>query len=159
MSFNKRRELVSLLMRVMVGFILIYSGYTKISEPFENFYLAILSYKVVGERIAYITAKTLPWIEVYLGVFLVFGLFLKEVAMACFSLFAVFELLLLQAIIRKLEIASCGCFGSSHSNPIGVEFALNVIWLFFLYMSFKFSKKFSLDFLLENKFGGNEKNQ
>lgn len=152
MSYEKRREIVSFFMRVMVGFVLIYSGYIKITEPLESFISSILSYKVVNETVAYYSALILPWIEVYIGILLVFGLFTKFVLRLSFVLFSFFEILLLQAIIRKLEILDCGCFGSKHSNPVGVEFALNLIWLFFIYMAYKYSDKISIDRFIENRY-------
>lgn len=153
MIFEKRRHLTSFLMRVFVGCILVYSGYIKIIEPFESFYSSILSYKVVGDGIiAYYIAKFLPFFELYLGLFLIFGLFLKESILISLCLFSMFEILLLQAIVRKLDVVNCGCFGSSHSNPIGVEFGLNIIWIFFLIIAYKYSKDISLDNYLERKF-------
>jgi uncharacterized membrane protein YphA (DoxX/SURF4 family) len=151
-DFKNRRELVSAIMRVVVGCILIYSGFIKISEPLENFYNAILGYKIVSGDLALISAQVVPWIEVYLGVLLVFGLFNKLVSIFSILLFLGFELLLAQAMIRGLEVKSCGCFGATHSNPIGVEFTLNLVWLSFLFLGYKFSYRFSLDRLIESKF-------
>jgi uncharacterized membrane protein YphA (DoxX/SURF4 family) len=152
MSFEKRREIASFFMRVMVGFILIYSGYIKISEPLESFISSIMAYKVVNDKIAYYIALALPWAEVYLGIFLVFGLFNKIIIKISSLCFFVFEFLLMQAMIRGLEITECGCFGSMHSNPIGIEFVLNLVWLFFLYMGYRYSPNISLDRFVENKF-------
>lgn len=152
MDFKNRRELVSAIMRVVVGCILIYSGFIKISEPLENFYNAILGYEIVSGDIALISAQVIPWIEVYLGVLLVFGLFNKLVSIFSILLFLGFELLLAQAMIRGLEVENCGCFGATRSNPIGVEFALNLVWLSFLFLGYKFSYRFSLDRLIESKF-------
>lgn len=152
MTFSKRARYISPIMRVMVGFVLFYSGYTKIIEPVESFYSAILSYKVVGQSLAYYTALVLPWVELYIGVLLIAGLFEKYVIKMAALLFIVFEILLLQAMVRKLDIVSCGCFGAKHSNPIGVEFVLNIIWLFFLWISYRFRTPFSVDSLIEKRF-------
>jgi uncharacterized membrane protein YphA (DoxX/SURF4 family) len=152
MEFEKRRKIVSFLMRVIVGFVLIYSGYIKIIEPKEQFVSSILSYKIVGEGIASIVADFLPWIELYLGLIFAFGIFINIISFFIFGIFGVFEVILLQAIIRGLEITNCGCFGTSHSNPIGVEFALNLIWIIFSWFSFKYSKDISIDHLVEKKF-------
>ena len=153
MSFEKRREIASLIMRVFVSLVLIYSGYLKIIEPREQFIDSILSYKIVGEKIALIVASFLPWFELYLGIVLLAGIFVKITSAVAFFLFIFFELILLQAMIRGLEIANCGCFGASHSNPIQLEFMLNLIWIVFAYLSFKYSYRFSLDFVIEKRFG------
>lgn len=157
MSFEKRREIVSFLMRAMVGAVLIYSGYIKISEPLESFISSILSYKVVGEKTAYYAASILPWAEVYIGVLLILGLFTKWITRAAFLLFCFFEILLLQAMARGLEVIDCGCFGAKHSNPIGVEFGLNLIWIFFIFMAYKYSYRFSFDKFIEKKYNSDEK--
>ncbi len=142
MSFEKRREIVSFLMRIMVGGVLIYSGYLKIMEGVESFVQAIMAYKVVNEKIAYYAALFLPWFELYLGVLLIWGVFNKIMIKISILLFSFFEVLLLQAIIRGLEIKNCGCFGAAHSNSIGVEFGLNLIWIFFLLLALKYFNSF-----------------
>jgi uncharacterized membrane protein YphA (DoxX/SURF4 family) len=152
MDFEKRRKIASFLMRVVVGFVLIYSGYIKIIEPKEQFVDSILSYKIVGERIATIVADFLPWFELYLGLIFAFGIFINLVSFFIFGLFGAFEVILIQAIIRGLEITNCGCFGAGHSNPISVEFALNLIWIIFSWFSFRYSKDISVDYLVEKKF-------
>lgn len=152
MNFSQRAKMLSPFLRVVVGFILIYSGYVKITEPIEIFYTSILSYKIIGEKLAYLTALLLPWMELYLGVFVVLGLFERYVLILSFFLFISFEILLIQAMIRGLDIVSCGCFGSRYSNPIEVEFVLNLAWLFFLFISYRFKTEFCLDNLIEKKF-------
>ncbi len=153
MTFFERAKYISPIMRIVVGSVFCYSGYLKIIEPIESFYSAIMSYKVVGQTLAYYTALVLPWIELYLGVLLIVGLFEKYVIKVSALLFIIFEILLLQAMIRKLEIVSCGCFGAKHSNPIGVEFILNIVWLFFLWISYRFDSPFSVDSFIEKRFG------
>lgn len=153
MSFAQRAMIVSPITRFLVGLVFIYSGYIKIVEPAEVFYNSIMSYKVFGHGISYIASLTFPWFELYLGVFLVFGLFERYVIRIGMVVLVFFEILLLQAMVRKLEVVSCGCFGSKHSNPIWLEFLLNLIWLFFLYISDRFRGILSLDYLIERRFG------
>lgn len=152
MNFKQRAEVVSPIMRIIVGVVFIYSGYTKIIEPLEVFYNSIMSYRIFSESISYISAFVFPWFELYLGLFLVFGLFEKYVIKIAMVVFVFFEILLAQAIIRKLEVVNCGCFGAKHSNPIGVEFLLNLVWLFFLFVSYRFRSIFSIDYFIEKKF-------
>lgn len=152
MNFSKRAQIISPFLRIFVGMILIYSGYIKIIEPVEVFYNSIISYKVIEGKTAYFVALILPWFELYLGSFVLLGLFERYVLILSISLFCLFEVLLLQAIIRGLEITNCGCFGARNSNSINVEFSLNLIWLLFLFLSYKFRSSFSLDNLIERKF-------
>lgn len=152
MTLEERGKLISPITRVVVGFILVYSGFIKLVEPFDVFYNAILGYKVVGEKIAYLSALILPWFELYLGLFLILGLFERYVISICILLFLFFEILLLQAIVRRLDVVNCGCFGTKHSNPIELEFVLNLIWLFFLYVSFRFKSNLSLDAFIDKRF-------
>ena len=153
MNFRKRAEILSPVMRIIVGFVFLYSGYIKIVEPRDVFYEAVRSYRIFGDWLSYIISAFFPWFEVYLGLFLVLGLFEKYVIRIGIGIFLIFEMLLLQALIRKLDVVNCGCFGAKHSNPIWVEFLLNIVWLFFLFISSRFRTTFSADHFIENKFG------
>lgn len=152
MTRERQKEIASFLMRVLCGTVLIYSGYLKISEPLEKFISSIMAYKIIPEHIAYYVAVIMPWIEVYIGVLLVFGVFNRYVIKLAILLFIMFEFLLLQAMVRRLEIVDCGCFGSMHSNPIGVEFMLNILWLILLFFSYKYSNNITIDRVIEDKY-------
>ena len=94
-------------------------------------------------------ALTVPWIEIYLGVFLTAGLFTCYSALAIGLMLSGFEGLLLQAIVRKLPVTSCGCFGASGSNSLGHEFAQNLLFLAAAALAWKHGGKLSIDSAVE----------
>ncbi|KAB2848243.1 MAG: DoxX family membrane protein, partial [Ignavibacterium sp.] len=65
------------LIRIILGFIFIYAGAEKISNP-ESFALSISNYKLIPAAALNICAITLPWIELVAGLLLLFGILVKE---------------------------------------------------------------------------------
>jgi uncharacterized membrane protein YphA (DoxX/SURF4 family) len=142
-------DLPGIIARLALGGVFIYSGWLKAVAPAEEFAYAIETYKVVPAGLAMFTALTVPWIELYLGVFLAAGVFTRCSAFCLGAMLLGFEGLLLQAIIRKLPVTSCGCFGSSNSNSLGYEFTQNLVLLALTVLAWKYGGEFSLDSLIE----------
>ena len=106
-----------LLSRLVLGFIFIYAGMEKISDP-EGFAKAINNYKLLPFSIINILAIILSWIEVVAGMLLIFGLAVKENAFIISSLLGVFIIAIAVSLIRGLNI-DCGCFGTSSGAKVG----------------------------------------
>jgi uncharacterized membrane protein YphA (DoxX/SURF4 family) len=98
---------IGLVLRIALGIFFIYSSQTKIMHP-EAFAQAIRAYQILPDAISNIPAIFLPWLEFYLGLFLIVGYFTRTNAVAAISLLGIFMLLMLSAILRGLEI-DCGC--------------------------------------------------
>lgn len=62
----------------------------------------------------------MPWLELFVGIFLVLGLWLPWTLKAAMGLFLGFILVVAQALIRHLPITKCGCFGELISVPLPV---------------------------------------
>jgi uncharacterized membrane protein YphA (DoxX/SURF4 family) len=60
----------------------------------------------------------MPWFELFLGAFLLLGFYLKWTLRGAFILFSIFILIVSQALVRKLPIDECGCFGGLASLPL-----------------------------------------
>lgn len=143
------KDVIGLLARLLAGGVLIYAGFLKASAPAEEFAYAIETYKIVPAGLALFAALTVPWIEIYLGMFLAAGVFTRYSALSVGAVFLGFEGLLLQAIIRKLPVTSCGCFGSSKSNSLGYEFTQNLFFLALTALAWKYGGKISIDSAVE----------
>lgn len=63
-------------------------------------------------------AHMLPFFEIFLGLYLGAGLFVRASALAGTILFAVFLAAQIQALIRGLTL-DCGCFGALSNSPVG----------------------------------------
>ncbi len=137
--------------RLCAGGIFIYSGFLKLSAPAEEFAYAIETYKVMPAALAMLAAQTVPWLEFFLGIFLVSGLYTRLSALAIGGMLVFFELLLAQAWLRGLAVTNCGCFGSNNSNPLWLEFLLNIIWLAAAWAAWRFGARPSLDSVFAKK--------
>jgi len=148
---DKNKSLLGLIGRIIAGAVFIYAGFLKATAPSEEFAYAIEAYEIFPSFIATIASLTMPWIEIYLGVFLIFGLFTRISSIFMGLLFVFFELLILSAIIRGIPLVNCGCFGAAYSNSITYELFQNLVILCFVFMAYKFGENFSLDKWLKNK--------
>ncbi|MFZ0821669.1 MAG: MauE/DoxX family redox-associated membrane protein [Candidatus Acidiferrales bacterium] len=99
--------------RVILGAVFIYAAYTKLREPWMLFAMAVNSYQVLPEWAVTVVARSLPWFELALGLFLVLGWMLRSIASAAAILLAFFFTLMLYTYIKNpsTETISCGCFG------------------------------------------------
>ena len=124
-----------LILRVLFGVFFMLVGGSKLFVPYQNFLYVIQSYEVFSPPIEEFAARVVPWLEFFLGLFLVLGLWLKYVLMAFLGLLTCFIALLGQAIVRGLPIDSCGCFGDWISVPIrAMIFFDSSLWLFTVLM-------------------------
>lgn len=98
-----------LVIRIILGFVFIYAGAEKISDP-EAFAISISNYRLLPIASINIIAITLPWIELVAGVLLIFGIAVKENSSILFSMLLVFTIAIVISLFRGLSI-DCGCFG------------------------------------------------
>jgi len=100
---------IQLAARLILGSIFIYASIDKIAFP-EEFAKIVQSYNILPDFLVKITALVLPWIELFFGIFLVIGLFVKKSAIILTSLLFIF--LIASGIqATKGPIEDCGCFG------------------------------------------------
>jgi len=96
--------------RLALGAVFIYAAYTKLRRPWMLFAFSINSYEVLPEQWVTLLARTLPWLELALGVLLLVGYGLRYVAAAASGLLLAFFFVMLRAHFKGLGI-DCGCFG------------------------------------------------
>ncbi len=97
------------LIRLVLGFIFIYAGAEKISDP-EAFAISISNYRLLPVSTLNFFAITLPWIEFVAGVLMIFGIAVRENSSIIFSMLLVFTIAIIISLFRGLSI-DCGCFG------------------------------------------------
>jgi uncharacterized membrane protein YphA (DoxX/SURF4 family) len=105
-----------LLLRLVIGGIFIYAGCIKIANPLA-FADSIATFKVLPAELINLLALGLPPFEVLTGMMLIVGPWKRDAAFALLSLCIVFCLVLVQALIRGLEV-DCGCFGSATPSTL-----------------------------------------
>lgn len=129
------------LYRVIVGFVFIYAGILKISDP-VGFSDAINNYDLLPLSFVNFFAITLPWIEVVAGLFLLFGISVKENSLIISVMLVVFILAIVVSLGRGLNI-ECGCFGTSSGTKVGIiKLVENIILLTFSFFLIKFNSVF-----------------
>lgn len=109
-SQSKTFRVAALVLRVVLGVIFLYAAWTKLRQPWELFAMSIDSYQLLPLKWVEFVARTLPWFEAALGVFLIAGIFLRSAAIATSLLLAVFFSLMVRAYAKGMQI-NCGCFG------------------------------------------------
>ena len=124
------------ILRAGVGFLFVASGYLKLIEPYQNFLAVIYNYQFVAGWAARGAAIAIPWAELVFGVFLLAGLWVRLAAGALWVLNTAFIGVISSALIRKLPVKDCGCFGhSAVSLPLEKVLMLDVaLWFVFLFL-------------------------
>ncbi len=142
----------SLLARMIVGGVLLYAGFMKAVGPSAEFAALIEAYKILPPSLLSPLALALPWIEMWLGTFLIFGFFTRPSAAAATLLFTVFLAALASTLVRGIDLASCGCFGADALSPrytIILDSVLMVLSIILTVLS-KDSCRWSLDTYLDS---------
>jgi putative oxidoreductase len=111
-SSSKTWRAIALVLRIVLGGIFVYAAWVKLREPWQLFALAIDSYRILPLWAVEWTARTLPWLELVIGVALIIGRGLRVSATVTSLLLVMFIGLLVRAKLKGMEI-SCGCFGNN----------------------------------------------
>ena len=115
----------SIIVRVGLGCMFIYSSLPKIRQPYD-FLSDIYSYELVGPKLGMFVAMVIPWAELLVGICLVGGIFIGGALLMSIALGAMFSFVLGWAIHMGLNI-SCGCFGSSSTDMIDYSTLIRAI--------------------------------
>jgi putative oxidoreductase len=107
-----------LTIRVFFGFVFIYAAITKVTDA-EAFSLSIYNYKLMPDVLINVLAIALPWIELVAGIFLVFGISVRENSAILTGLLVVFIIAIAISLVRGLDI-DCGCFGTVDGSKVGI---------------------------------------
>jgi uncharacterized membrane protein YphA (DoxX/SURF4 family) len=118
MTESKRRwpRLLLLAGQIVLAGIFIAAGYLKLREPWLQFAVSINSLKIVPDNMLELFARTLPWIELILGILILTGVWLRWSAAAGSVMLAVFLSVLVRSYALGMQV-DCGCFGSG--EPLG----------------------------------------
>ena len=122
-SSNRTWRTLAVALRIAVGVVFAYAALAKMyrfefvghSLRVEKLHWivfagAIGDYKVLPDWAVVPLARSLPWVELVIGVMLIAGLGTRIAATACSVLLAGFFGLMVRAQILHMNI-SCGCFG------------------------------------------------
>jgi uncharacterized membrane protein YphA (DoxX/SURF4 family) len=102
--------------RVLLGIIFIAASLDKIIDP-ASFARDIANYHVVPFGLENVIAIFLPWLELFIGLGLIFGFMVDGASIISGVLLVLFILIILQATLRGFNI-ECGC-GLKEGELIG----------------------------------------
>jgi hypothetical protein len=97
--------------RVGLGCLFLWGSLPKIRQPYD-FLSSVYNYELVGPKLGMLTAMLLPWLELFVGLSLLGGIFVGGALLATIAMAAMFTFAIASALYRGLEI-SCGCFNPS----------------------------------------------
>jgi len=96
------------LFRLIVGITFIYASLDKIAHP-DQFARVVYNYRILPGLFINIFAISLPWVELFCGLFLILGLFIESSSLLLGLLLIGFTIALSVNFLRGVDIA-CGCF-------------------------------------------------
>jgi len=114
---NMLKQYLPKLVRIALGVIFIYAALLKIADP-VTFAGSVAAYQILPYFASYLTAATLPFVELTCGILLVTGYRVRGAALIVAAMNLVFIAALASAIVRGLDI-DCGCFkqGGEKTTP------------------------------------------
>ena len=94
-------------MRLVLGVVFIYASYDKILDP-NKFARDISNYHFVPFGLENTVAIILPWLELFIGIGIVLGIYIDGNTLLSAFLLLLFNFLIFQAMVRGFNI-ECGC--------------------------------------------------
>jgi hypothetical protein len=104
------KRIIVIAARLILGVVLVYAAWTKLSAPWPQFAVSINSYQVVPLTWLEPLARGLPWVELMLGLGLLSGFLQRWFGLASTLLLGFFFSLMVRSWAIGLNI-DCGCFG------------------------------------------------
>ncbi len=145
-----RRKYFFVFIRVVIGAVYIISGVEKLLQPYENFMYVIQGYDMIRHAgLEFIISRVFPWLEYFLGGFLLLGLWTRASLVGIGAFSSVFIVAVGQAIIRKLPLAECGCFGDLVGMPLAVTLVIDIATLFFVILLLRFHDRGACSWALD----------
>lgn len=122
----------------IIGFVFIYSGYTKL-YPIEPFEYTFVDLGIGGWKIAPFIARFMIGLEFFIGLLLIFGLYIKRFTLKLtIGSLIIFSTYLLFIIIKTGNNGNCGCFGTAIVMSPLQALIKNGILIIFSFVIYKF---------------------
>jgi rhodanese-related sulfurtransferase/uncharacterized membrane protein YphA (DoxX/SURF4 family) len=108
-------RLARIVARLILAGIFIYASLDKIAHP-AAFAKAVFNYQILPDALINVTALVLPWLELFMGLCLLAGIWLPGAVLTVNGLLFMFLIAFMFNLARGLDV-NCGCFGSSGLGP------------------------------------------
>jgi uncharacterized membrane protein YphA (DoxX/SURF4 family) len=100
--------------RVLLGVVFVYAGVLK-GLDVETFAVQLAAYQILPTQGNIIVAAILPFVELIVGLHLVFNRWARASALVVFGLCGTYMVVLASVLLRGMAI-DCGCFGPQDSS-------------------------------------------
>jgi uncharacterized membrane protein YphA (DoxX/SURF4 family) len=138
---------VALALRLVLGAVLVYAAYTKLRQSWLLFALSIDSYQLLPQWAVLTLARTLPWLELVLGILLASGLALRYTSVLATAMLTLFFSVMVYQYANGAGI-DCGCFGVGEAlslRTLARDGALLAAGLALVFLSFRLSFRPTID--------------
>ncbi|MDX1972703.1 MAG: MauE/DoxX family redox-associated membrane protein [Candidatus Sumerlaeia bacterium] len=106
--------------RLLSGGALLVASIGKLQDP-AKLMLSMKSFELVPEFVIPFSAYLLPWLELFVGICLIYGVLARGAAFWASILYVIFTVALASVLIRGMNV-DCGCFGAiAGSGPVGIH--------------------------------------
>ncbi len=130
------------LCRLLLGGVFLYAGLLK-GLNIEEFAGQVAAYQLLSYQWNYIVAAILPFIELIVGLHLIFNRWVRAAALVTAGLCSTFLILLGSLLLRGIEI-DCGCFGPQDSSTPLQAILRNLLLLAMAHFVFHLRNHYSL---------------
>src|ERR1700722_17991852 len=140
------RRVALIVARIALAAVFLYAAYTKLRDPWMIFAMEIDAMHVIPANMVEMVARTMPWLELAIGLLLLTGLQLRYVASAATALLGFFFTLLLILYVRGFQ-GDCGCFGPGEQlgpKTLARDGALVALSVWVTWEAFRRSKRTSV---------------
>jgi uncharacterized membrane protein YphA (DoxX/SURF4 family) len=112
---SKGMQWAQVMARLIMAAIFIYASLDKIAHP-AAFAKDVYNYQILPDALINLTALILPWLELFLGLCLIAGIWLPGAVITVNGLLIVFMASLIFNLARGLDV-NCGCFSTGSDAP------------------------------------------
>lgn len=115
-------------LRILLGILFIITGALKLPN-LKGFSIIVAAYGLLPRKLVKPAAYTLPFIEFFVGWWILSGKSLFYSAIAGLVLMAVSSVFVAYGLMQKKKMENCGCYGANIKTPLSwKKFAENMIW-------------------------------
>jgi len=115
-------------LRLVLGVIFIFACIAKFVDM-TGFINAVAGYGILSDSLAHIYGYIVPWVELFVGCSLIFGVFVRFSAILSIPLVISFIVAGSYALVNAIG-GSCGCFGTFLTMSHSASLILDVLMLF-----------------------------
>ncbi len=150
----KRDQFFWIAVRVFIGFVFAYAGFSKLIEPVENFRGTIVEFDVFPYAWVNVIAHVIPWMELIFGTFLLLGYLPRwSAAGVCLLSLGLMIVLASSDVLIHSGSKVCGCFGQNSLIRLTVR-QMFVFDIFSFLIALKLASKKSFPWSLHSVLKG-----